>query len=163
MTLALYHIEAGFEAAKSTLSEGIDQRRLQFLHIVVYHAVREDRFNPVAAAREFAVYLDLCPDDIDRFFKRPGQAEAETICTIAAEFGLVHGHRQMPHAQAAAFAAAWSKEFDENTTFFSNTSATAAPGRFGGGYGLLFHLDHEAGVLAVSPTKAGIFWSAEDG
>jgi hypothetical protein len=164
MTLALYQIDSSFEATKLALSEGIDPRRLQFLHFIVYRVVREDRFNAVAAAREFAAYLDLDPHDIDRHFTRPNRPDAETICANVAEFSLGWQTRVMPHAQAAALAAAWVAEFDENTTFFSNLSSLASPIHLGRGYdtGGLFDEDLEACVLAVSPTKAGLFWSAED-
>ncbi len=165
MTLALYQIDGTFETTRSTLSEGLRPGLFDTLHIVVYRAVREDRFSPAAAAREFAAYLDLDPRDIDPFFTRPSRAEAETICTNVAGyfFNGLTSIRLMPQTQATALAAAWMAQFDESTAFFSNTTATASAIRLGGGHGLLFHLDHEAGVLAVSPTKAGLFWSAEDG
>lgn len=165
MTLALYQIDSNFEAIRSALSAGLDPGLFdEILHIVVYRTAREDRFDPVAAAREFTAYLDLSPNSISRHFSRPSRADAETICMNVAEFGLVMQRRAMPHTQAAALAAAWVAEFDEGATFFSNLSSLASPIDLGTGYNMggLFYRDLEAGVLAVSPTKAGLFWSAED-
>jgi hypothetical protein len=165
MAHALYQIASNFDAVRSTIAAGLDPGLFdEILHIVVYSAAREDRFDSVAAAREFAAYLDLSPKSIDRHFTRPSRADAETICTNVAEFGLVTQRRTMPHGQAAALAAAWVAQFDEGATFFSNLSSVASPIDLGRGYdmGGLFYRDHEAGVLAVSPTKAGLFWAAED-
>jgi hypothetical protein len=167
MTHALYQIDSRFKAVRSALSEGVDQTvfddlsRHQLLHVVVYCAEREDRFNPVAAAREFAAFLDLNPNRIDPFFTRPSRTEAETICVSAAEFAVFYGG-MLPHAQAAALAAAWMAEFDDSATFFSNVDPIASPTTFSSFYGGLFYRDVDVGVLAVSPTKAGLFWSAEN-
>lgn len=82
-----------------------------------------------------------------------------------AGFEVVMSGRQMPHDVAAGLATAWLGQFGEGTAFFvnGNISASTASGQYFDCLDRsLFFTDREAGVLAVSPARCGIFWSAEN-
>ena|SRR5689334_20518932 len=115
----------------------------------------------VAMAREYAIFLQLRADEIP-YVSRVRRDEAERICTNVAKFDLVMGDPQMPHETAAQLAAAWIGRFQESAVVLVNGRAATAmlPGaNFGPS---LFLTDLEAGAIAVSPDRAGLFWSAEN-
>jgi hypothetical protein len=163
MAAAIYCIDLGFEARKSILSEGVHPARLRVLHMQVHlRAAYDYAFDPRATAREYVAFLELSTEAVDHL-ERGFLEQAETACVNVAEFSLVSSSRQMPQAVAASLATAWIAKFDECTSFFLSAWGVldSPPDSSGGGFEL-FHTDLEGGVLAVSPTKAGLFWSAED-
>ena len=70
--------------------------------------------------------------------------------------------QQMLRATASALADAWIEEFAIDTIFFVNgVGLLEIPPNVVGTRGL-FHTDLDAGVLAVSVTKVGLFWNSEN-
>jgi hypothetical protein len=168
MALSTYQVDQDFEARRRALAEGLNSGLFgaldqeQTFQIVVYRVLRGDRFEPVAAGREFAAYLGLLTHAFNDAFERPQSGDARILCVNVAEFSLLTGRRFMRHEQAIALAAAWIAQFEDGAVFFSNIDSPAPPAKSPLGYnsGSLFPHDFEAGVLGVSPTRAGLFWLA---
>ncbi len=165
MNETLYAIDTELEAAKAGILAKIHPKRAQTMHIFAHnHTALEAEFDPIEAAREYAQLLGLQTSQI-HYFSRIHRNQAEKICTDASEFDIIMSDPQMPHKIAAQLAATWLMRFGNDTVFFANgeppqtLSRAADFDRFR--YSLFF-TDREAGVIAVSPTKAGIFWSAEN-
>lgn len=165
MAATLYTIDTELEAAKASLLAQVHPRRAQTIHILAHnHEAQEGGLDALTAAREYIGFLGLQTDQL-RYFSRIRRDEAERICIGAAEFDIIMSDRQMPHGTAASLAAAWLERFDGQTTFLTNGEPPQNSSRkvnFDRFQYSLFFTDREAGVLAISPAKLGIFWSAED-
>lgn len=112
-------------------------------------------------AGEYLSFLGLPTGEIAGFDPAT-RAEAARIGANVAGRDMINSQRQMPRATAEALASAWLGKFDESAIFLVNGQlARSVPLGIGTGPGLYFK-DLEAGILAVSPTRAGLFWSAED-
>jgi hypothetical protein len=101
------------------------------------------------------------PDELP-FFVQVEREQAQRVCVTVAEYNLIMFQPQMAHEIAAELASAWLSHFDEHATFFVNGESALAKRPGLGGARCLFHTDMEAGVIAVTPPKVGLFGAAED-
>jgi hypothetical protein len=159
---ATYHPSPDFEAARAGTLAAVDPRRQRVLHVLVHdRATPADPFDPREEAAAYASSLGL-PVEEARRLDRVTREEAERIAANVAELDLVMAEPHMPRATAEALAKAWLGAFDASAVFLVNGDlARSDPPGLGAGPNL-FHKDIEAGVLAVSPTRAGLFWQATD-
>lgn len=165
MVETLYSIDGELEAVKASILARIHPRRAQTIHVLAHdHEVQTAGRDAMAIAREYIQFLGLRTDQL-HYFSRVHRDEAEKICTGVAEFDIIMSDRQMPHDTAASLAAAWLERFGDETIFLTNGEPPQGASRkvvFDRFQYSLFFTDREAGVLAVSPAKLGIFWSAEN-
>ncbi|XXX72595.1 hypothetical protein WMF30_33590 [Sorangium sp. So ce134] len=164
-TSALYILNTEFEAIKRNLATRVHPRRWRAIHISVHdRVVTEANFDARAVACEYAELLQLQTEQLS-YFCQTCRSVAEDVCVIVAEFEVVMSGRQMPRDVATGLATAWLGQFGEGTVFLVNgdvSTSTPHDKYFERLNRSLFFTDREAGVLAVSPARCGIFWSAED-
>jgi hypothetical protein len=164
-TSALYTLNAEFETTKTSLAPRVHPRRWQAIHISVHDRVAvEANFDARAVACEYAEFLRLQTEQIS-YFCQTCRSVAEDVCMTVAEFEVVMSGRQMPRDIATELATTWLGQFSEETVFLVNgnvSTSTARDKYFNHLDRSLFFTDREAGALAVSPARCGIFWSAEN-
>ncbi|WP_437946561.1 hypothetical protein WME98_37660 [Sorangium sp. So ce296] len=154
-----------FETIKTSLASRVHPRRWQVIHVFAHdRAATEAKFEPRIVACEYAEFMRLQTEQLS-YFCQARRSIAEDVCMAVAEFDVVMSSRQMPRDVAAALTTAWLGQFDEETVFLTNGDVSGSKAR--GKYldqlnRSLFFTDREAGVLAVSPARCGIFWSAEN-
>jgi hypothetical protein len=154
-----YLCDDDFERAKVAALASVNPARARVLRLAVHHAdPAVDPFDAIVTARSFVAALGLYADDL-RYFAPVLRARVEVLCTYVAAHELCHGRRQMPLETASRLASLWLAEFGDDTVFFTNI---VSEGRTVETRGSLLHTDLEAGVIAVSPTRAGLFWNGEN-
>ncbi|WP_438043096.1 hypothetical protein [Sorangium sp. So ce128] len=162
---ALYMLNAEFETAKAILAPRVHPRRWQAIHVSVHDRVAtEANFDAHVVACEYATFLQLQTEQLS-YFCQTSRSIAEDVCMTVAEFEVVMSGRQMPRDVATELATTWLGQFGEGTVFLVNGNVSTSIARhkyFDHLNRSLFFTDREAGVLAVSPARCGIFWSAEN-
>ena len=156
----MWVLDQQFAAVKDGLLSSVHPRRRAVLHICVHdRATPTDSFDALDELVAYAAFVGGLSDDVRRC--EPLMAhELLRICTSVAQHELSFGHPQMPLETAAALAQSWLTRFDTRTIFFGNGSEVREnPPEAGRS---LFHTDLEAGVVAMSRSRAGLFWNAEN-
>ncbi|UQA57156.1 hypothetical protein [Polyangium aurulentum] len=162
MTSTIYELDRDFEALVSRIGGAVHPARMRTLRIGLHDRVpSNDSFDALTVAREYVSFLGLPVDEIG-MFRQASRTQVEAACKSLAGFALETTSRQMPPETAERLATAWLAKLPQAAVFLINgpgaleTPPTVDDARS------LFHTDMEAGVLALSLTKVGMFWSAEN-
>ena len=162
MPESTYHENPDFAATMARITHGVHPGRLRALRVCVHSRDRpKQSFDAISTAADYVRFLKLCVDDMGRF-ELLTREQARAACASVAEYELLMGERQMPRDVALALADAWLLQFDDGAAFLaSNSGILHAPPKIDGPPGL-FLTDVAEGVVAASPSRAGLFWNAEN-
>jgi hypothetical protein len=157
---ATWTLDERFAAVKDDLLSSVHERRRAALRLFVHHRIAPiDPFDPLDELVAYAEFLGGISHDVRRFTRLMAH-ELLPVCTNVALYEIVFGTMHVPPATAAALAEAWLGCFDAATVFFGNGDGVRrVPPEAGWS---LFHTDMEAGVVALSSSRAGLFWNAEN-
>lgn len=145
------------DTALSTIPTG----RRAVLRIAVHSMAEPVLFDAAELLRDYSVFLGGALTDLDRFIELSNE-QVPWVCSQLAGYDLVVSTPHIPKELAVQLASMWRREFSDDAQFFANGKhVLGTPEELCSGDVLsLFHADLEAGVLAVSRRKLGIFWNA---
>lgn len=135
--------------------------RRKVLTVRVFERAGESPIKPREEARRFVSSLGLLTFDIDSF-DAVARSLAYEICENVASHELVHLGPLLSQQDARSLVARWFELFGEDAVFLTNGEVGRLPNLGRGKALVLVGSDLEAGVIAVSGDRVGLFWNSEN-